>query len=80
MQLLYVDRVEFIRRTVARQVPAHRGWTTEHLLERQKAELKHKGFGKGYVIDERLEIPPTVDIPVRQELPTCEVSSARQGY
>ena len=54
--MLYLDRVLLTRRTVQRQFPTIKGWTTEKLRERVKQERKAnqpagtevpKGFGKG---------------------------------
>ena len=56
--MLYLDRVLLTRRTVQRQFPTIKDWTTERLRERVKEERKAnqvgakevpKGFGKGRV-------------------------------
>ena len=54
--MLYLDRVLLTRRTVQRQFPTIKGWTTKRLRERVREQRKAnqlaakegpKGFGKG---------------------------------
>lgn len=55
-----MDRVLLTRRTVQRQFPTIKGWTTEALKERVREERKAtqgaKGFGKG-------RVEPPIELP-----------------
>lgn len=47
--LFYVDIMVHRQREVARVFPLLKGWTSEALRMRQRAELEKKGFGSGFV-------------------------------
>jgi hypothetical protein len=51
LQLLYVDRVECPEYKVERNVSPLKFWTMERLKEREHAEIKGGGFGRGKLRD-----------------------------
>lgn len=53
LQVFYVDRVVLFNRSVSRRQPAIIGWNTKFLLDREKAELLHGGFGFGFVEEQQ---------------------------
>jgi hypothetical protein len=51
LHLLYVDRVECPEYKVERKVSPLKFWTMERLKEREHAEIKGGGFGRGNLKD-----------------------------
>ncbi|MFS7966930.1 hypothetical protein Hanom_Chr09g00779781 [Helianthus anomalus] len=56
MQLLYIDRFNVPPLNVERTTTPLNFWTMERLLSRKKLEIKNRGFGKGCLRDQYLDL------------------------
>ncbi|KAL8151847.1 hypothetical protein V2J09_021655 [Rumex salicifolius] len=48
--LLYVDRTSIMEKKNPQTTPVFMGWTDQKLAEREKNELKFRGFGRGKIV------------------------------